>query len=156
MQKIHGKYVVLILLLCIVIISLGKRDNRGVEQESADDFKIVAYYPSWKPEEIKKIQYDKVTHINYAFAIPTSEGGLLPLDNEDTIIKIIEQAHKRDVKVLLSVGGGTYGNKKLDEVFTKATETEEKSLKFTRKIKEVVDVYGFDGVDIDWEYLVDL
>src|SRR5262245_1566636 len=44
------------------------------------NFKVIGYMPSWSGD-VNQIQYDKLTHINYAFLLPTSSGGLTGNDN---------------------------------------------------------------------------
>lgn len=131
-----------------------------VEEQSAiprtdvakcEDFKVVGYFPSWK-ENTGTIQYDVLTHINYAFAIPTAEGGLLPLENEAVAKKIIKTAHERGVKVFIAIGGWSYHDVPLEATFMSATETEEKINKFADAIMDMCETYGFDGVDLDWEH----
>ena len=117
-----------------------------------EDFKIVGYYPSWKPGETGKIRYDVLTHIIYALGIPTAEGTLRPLDNPDTAHAIIQTAHASDCKVLLAIGGGSYNDVPLEATFMAATETEEKRAALVKAILEVCDEYGFDGIDMDWEH----
>ncbi|MEG0614143.1 MAG: glycosyl hydrolase family 18 protein, partial [Oscillospiraceae bacterium] len=116
------------------------------------DFKVVGYYPSWQPDKVKNIQYDNLTHINYAFAIPKSDGTLMPLENASSAQKIIKSAHKKGVKVLLAVGGWSYKETPLEPTFKEATNSPEKVKKFTKSIIDMVKKYGFDGVDMDWEH----
>lgn len=116
------------------------------------NFKVVGYFPSWKPAEADNIRYDVLTHINYAFAIPTSKGSLLPLENSETAKKIIKKAHKSGVKVLLAVGGWSYRDQPLESVFMSATATAAKRKTFASSIMKTVKKYGFDGVDMDWEH----
>ena len=47
---------------------------------------------------------------------------------------------------MLSIGGWTAGN------FSEMAADERCRLSFARDCKRVVDQYGFDGIDIDWEY----
>ncbi len=115
-------------------------------------FKVVGYYPSWEPGKINTIQYHNLTHINYAFAIPTSDGSLLPLSNPDAASQIIRTAHANDVKVLLAVGGWSYNDIPLESTFMAATNTPDKIKKFGNAIIAMAKQYGFDGVDIDWEH----
>ncbi len=120
---------------------------------SDSDFKVVAYYPSWRPDSQRsKLQYDIVTHINYAFAIPTQDGGLKPLENASGAKKLIEEAHANGVKVLLAVGGWNDQDVLLEPVFASATATTAKRSRLVNEIVAMCDQYGFDGVDIDWEY----
>jgi GH18 family chitinase/chitodextrinase len=115
-------------------------------------FKVVGYYPSWQPDKINTIQYNNLTHINYAFAIPTSEGALLPLENSAAAVQIINQAHQKGVKVLLAIGGWSYNGTPLETTFMSATSTPEKIKKFGDAIVSMAKQYGFDGVDMDWEH----
>lgn len=117
-----------------------------------EDFKIVGYYPSWEPDKVKYIQYDHLTHINYAFAIPQNDGSLLPLENPDAAKKLIKAAHKKGVKVLIAIGGWSYKEIPLEPNFVAATNSPEKIEKFAGEIMAMVDKYGFDGVDMDWEH----
>lgn len=117
-----------------------------------NDFKIVAYYAAWNPDEFSKVRYDKLTHINYAFAIPTEDGDIRPLENEDTAKRLIKEGHENGVKVIISVGGWSYLDIPLEETFIKATESPEKIEKLTDSIVKMVQEYDFDGADIDWEH----
>lgn len=80
------------------------------------DFKVVAYYPSWKPDKLQYLDFAVVTHVCYAFAIPTADGGLRDLENPLTVKALIESAHKNGAKVLLSVGGWSYNDVPLEPV----------------------------------------
>lgn len=121
---------------------------------AADDtFKVVAYYPSWRPDsQQSKLRFDILTHVNYAFAIPTSDGSLKPLENPSGAKKLIAGAHANGVKVLLSVGGWSDGDTLLDPVFASATGTAAKRTQLVNAILNMCAEYGFDGVDLDWEY----
>lgn len=122
------------------------------EPELPDGFKVVGYYPSWEPSKINTIQYNNLTHINYAFAIPTSDGSLLPLENPTAATQIIQTAHQNDVKVLLAIGGWSYNGTPLEATFMSATSTQDKIVKFGNAIVAMAKQYGFDGVDMDWEH----
>lgn len=117
-----------------------------------EDFKVVVYYPSWEPYETDKIDYTIVTHVNYAFAIPQSDGTLRALENPKTAKFIIEEAHANNRKVLLAVGGWSYNDVPLESTFVEATSTPEKIKKFGDNIIKMCNDYGFDGVDMDWEH----
>lgn len=117
-----------------------------------EGFKVVGYFPSWSGNKLDRIQFDIVTHINYAFAIPTPDGSLLPLENPDIARTLIAQAHANNVKVLLAVGGWEYNGTPLENTFVQATNTDAKIQKFANAIMDMVREYGFDGVDMDWEH----
>lgn len=116
------------------------------------NFRIVTYLAGWNEKGLEKLRYECLDQINYAFAIPTEEGDLLPLANPDLARRVIAQAHARHVQVLISVGGWSHRNVPLEAVFEKATETPEKIRHLAEAITAMVDEYDFDGADIDWEY----
>ena len=43
-------------------------------------FKVIGYLSSWTGE-MNAVQYDKLTHINYAFLLPNADGSLRPIEN---------------------------------------------------------------------------
>lgn len=116
------------------------------------DFKVVGYYPSWKPDKLQSVDFGVVTHVCYAFAIPTAEGGLRDLENPETAKTLIRSAHQNGAKVLLSVGGWSYNDTPLEGVFLAATSTGSGTEKLARSILDMCEAYGFDGVDMDWEH----
>lgn len=128
--------------------------NNQIEnnQFSNESFIVTAYYPYWAGEQFDKIQFDIVTHIMYAFAIPTEDGILMPLEEESLAKKLIKLVHENNALILLSVGGWSYNNIPLEDTFLKATSTPEKINRLADAITEMCLYYGFDGVDLDWEY----
>lgn len=127
--------------------------NASIPQDTqVTDFKVVGYYPSWKPDRLQTVDFGIVTHVCYAFAIPTAEGGLLDLENPDIARKLIRSAHDNGAKVLLSVGGWSYNDTPLENVFMEATADETRLSYFVENILSMCQEYGFDGVDMDWEH----
>lgn len=115
-------------------------------------FKVVGYYPSWKPDKLQSVDFNIVTHLCYAFAIPTADGGLRDLDNPDTARILIRSAHENGAKVLLSVGGWSDNGTPLESVFMEATADDARLNRLAKHIIAMCEAYGFDGVDMDWEH----
>lgn len=114
--------------------------------------KVVGYFTSWNEEiDIEKLKYEYLTHINYAFLIPKSDGSIVNLDKVK-ITKLINYAHKNNVKVYISVGGWCYEDKKLDTTFKKICDNKDTLDLFINNIIKLVKDFNFDGVDMDWEY----
>lgn len=119
---------------------------------SEDGFKVVGYFPSLYGDVIDQIKWDKLTHVNYAFAIPTTSGTVVSLEDTALVEKLIKTAHENNVMVGLSIGGWSYHNERLEKIFEQATDTDKKCKELAENLLAVVDEYKFDGVDVDWEY----
>jgi len=117
----------------------------ATSSSTSSSFRIVAYVTeAVVPEQIR---YDKLTHINYAFLIPDENGGVQRLANAWKLKAIAAQAHAHNVKVLISVGGWGW-----DAQFETLAADHERRARFVGEILNVVNEYGLDGVDMDWEY----
>lgn len=121
-------------------------------RSNSGNFKVVGYYPCWVPDGLDRVNFDVLTHVNYAFSIPTEEGKLLPLRNPDLARELITQAHRRGVQVMIVVGGWDYLDIPLEETFAKATDTSAKRKNLADEIVALCMEFGFDGVDVDWEH----
>ncbi|KWU47291.1 glycoside hydrolase [Rhodotorula sp. JG-1b] len=109
-----------------------------------------AYYPSWVIDTLppSKINYAMFDIINFAFAIPTSDG-IVTLDDwsGSTLVQVVQGAHAHGTKVALSIGGWTDST-----YFSSAVASSSARTKFVNSIVALVQKYNLDGVDIDWEY----
>ncbi len=113
---------------------------------ASSSFKVVGYLPSWSGN-VSDVQFSKLTHINYAFLIPTSTGGYQAVDNPSKLSSMVSSAHASGVKALISVGGGGGGGGFAGIVSSAATRTA-----FVNSMISFTNQYNLDGVDIDWEY----
>ncbi len=103
----------------------------------------VGYMPSWQGE-VNSINYDKLTHINYAFALSDVSGNI-SVENISKLQSLVSQAHAKNIKVLISVGGWT-GREDLGTAIHNASST------LVDNLVKFMQDYQLDGVDIDWEY----
>jgi chitinase len=120
----------------------------GSAQRAAAQFRVVGYMPSWAGD-VNAIQYSKLTHINYAFALPTSTGGIQAVENPSKLQSLVSLAHARGVKVLIAIGGWNNGD---DSGFESLASNSTYRTNFVNAVISFVNQYGLDGVDIDWEY----
>ncbi len=125
-----------------------------VSQPAADaavlpnGFRSVGYMPSWAGSA-NSIQYSKLTHINYAFVLPNANGSLQGLENPSKLQSIVSLGHAAGVKVSIAVGGWNDGN---DSAFESLAGNATARTAFVNNLVNLVNQYGLDGVDIDWEY----
>ncbi|MBB6271601.1 GH18 family chitinase [Pedobacter cryoconitis] len=112
------------------------------------DFKVIGYLPSWAGE-VSQVQFNKLTHVNYAFILPTASGGFQALENPSKLQNLVSTAHANNVKVLVSVGGWNNGD---DSAFESFAASASGRTTFTNNVINLVNQYNLDGIDIDWEY----
>ncbi|MCG5458084.1 glycosyl hydrolase family 18 protein [Micromonospora sp. PSH03] len=112
-----------------------------------NNFKSVGYMPSWAGN-INTIQYNKLTHINYAFVLPNSNGTLQGVDGA-RLSSLVSQGHANNVKVSIAVGGWNDGN---DSAFETLAANATSRTNFVNNLINFVNQYNLDGVDMDWEY----
>jgi chitinase len=109
-------------------------------------FRIVGYVGD-TDGTVDQIQFDKLTHINYAFLTPTADGSITDLTNPSKLDEIVACAHAAGVKVLISVGGWGW-----DSQFENFVPDPVVRATFVRRLNEFVAAHSLDGVDMDWEY----
>lgn len=176
-------------------------DADGREDMGADHpRRVIGYFTSWRNGAngqpsylVDDIPWDKITHINYAFAHvdannkvsigdPSAAGNpatnmewpgvagaemdpTLPYKGHFNLLNKYKKLHP-DVKTLISVGGwaetGGYfdanGNRVASGGFYTMTTNADGSVNtaginaFAKSAVEFIETYGFDGVDIDYEY----
>ena len=146
-------------------------DPDGSGATPLENKKIVAYFVEWgvyqRDYHVADIPAEKLTHINYAFANVSDAGECILYDSYAAIdkfypgdswdngamrgsfnqLQLLKQAHPH-LKTLISVGGWTLSGK-----FPAVAATAQGRETFARSCR-VYATYGFDGIDIDWEYPV--
>ncbi|MGI6109127.1 MAG: glycosyl hydrolase family 18 protein [Eubacteriaceae bacterium] len=120
--------------------------------KGTDTFRTVGYFPFYSADKADQIDYSSLTNIIYAFAFPDGNGGLQALDDVDLVKKLIANGHANGTQVQLGVGGWAYYGTIMEYQFDGCTSTTAMTDKFTDAIVALVDEYGFDGVDVDWEH----
>lgn len=111
-------------------------------------FKVVGYMPSWAGS-VNSIQYSKLTHINYAFLLPTATGGLQAIENPSKLQSLVTLGHNNGKKVLIAVGGWNNGD---DGAFESLAANATYRNNFVNNLINFVNQYNLDGIDMDWEY----
>jgi chitinase len=139
MLKIRSVRWRIILLVCFAFIY----------QTFGESKKSVGYYPAWNRYTFSadKIEFEHLTHITHAFIWPKSDGSL---DKYSTIPypDLVDKTHQAGKKILISVGG--WGN---CTYFSAILTDSAKRQVFLNNLVSFCDENGYDGVDLDWEYL---
>ncbi len=122
---------------------------------SAQDFKVVGYLAYWNFSTApSKIEWQRLTHVNLAFANPDANGDL-SFEGED-IAPVVTAAHANGVEVFVSLAGGylTTDWQTNWNYWMQPEHTQE----FIGKIIAYVQANDLDGVDIDleWQHVNDL
>ena len=138
-------------VLLILLLTAGSSPAQRKE--------IIGYYPSWKWNSRNGlvspavIPYERLTIINYAFFSPLPDGRIAGKDTTGdrlylrTHPTITELAHRHGVRVVLSFGGWEDSDN-----FPAVASTPLLRAAFAHSCTDALREYGFDGIDIDWEY----
>jgi hypothetical protein len=143
-QSLNGRGKVVILFFVIVFILL-------ISQQAFSQFRMVGYMPSWSGTAAE-IQYNKLTHINYAFIRPTTTGGLTAIDQPAKLQDIVSRGHAAGVKVGMAIGGWSDLN---NADFQSMAGNASYRSTFINNVVNMINQYQLDGIDIDWEYPAD-
>lgn len=113
---------------------------------------VMGYYAGYEASKypVDVIAWDGLTHIAVAFYLPDAQGGLDEQLSIDPVKgpalghALVDAAHKHGKKAIASIGGGG-----LHDPFAAAAKNAHATL--VANIVKVVNTYGYDGVDLDWE-----
>ncbi len=156
----------LVLATVICLASLAPAAEKGPPAR-----RIVGYFVEWgvyaRKYHVANIPAARLTHLNYAFA-KIANGRCALFDRYAAVDKAYPgdtwkpgvgrgsfnqlrklKAKHPHLKTLISVGGWTLSGPFSDVALTPAARTV-----FAKSCVEFMVKYGFDGVDIDWEYPV--
>ncbi|KAL7555041.1 hypothetical protein ACHAWF_018638, partial [Thalassiosira exigua] len=128
----------------------------------------VGYWQSWSiyreedcnPFTAKSIDASSYTHVVFSFASISSSGTLEPWDFEADIKggQYREFMELRDkypgTKIMIAAGGWTHNEPDNERLyrFSNSAATPKSRMKFAQSSVAFMRKYGFDGLDIDWEY----
>lgn len=99
------------------------------------------YYGNWG-EPVGSVPYSKYSHLIYAFMSPNADGTLDPTSVYMQDLPVfVANAHAAGAKALIGLGEGGWRG---------ATSSGTRA-QFVANIKDFIDQYNLDGVDLDWE-----
>jgi chitinase len=118
----------------------------------AQDFKVVGYLPTYRFNWLNDIAFERLTHVNIAFANPDVQGNLSCGANIDPAIS---KAHQHGCQVFISLAGG-YLTPEWEAAWDSLALPANRPA-FIQKIVAYVAEHQLDGVDLDleWQYVKD-
>ncbi|XP_037913621.1 probable chitinase 10 [Hermetia illucens] len=130
---------------------------------SSTDYKVVCYFTNWAwyrqgnakflPEDIDG---DLCTHIVYGFAVLNRDSlTIKPHDSwadiDNNFYDRVVAYKKKGIKVTLAIGGW---NDSAGDKYSRLVRDPAARARFVRHVIEFIEKYGFEGLDLDWEYPV--
>ncbi|KAF9888495.1 hypothetical protein FE257_008602 [Aspergillus nanangensis] len=126
----------------------------------------IAYYESWAIERDcdattpEDLDLAGITHLNFAFAFfhPTTfEITPMAQSAEGLYSRLVAQKNRRGgLQVWVAVGGWSFNDEtnvpNTRTAFSDMAGSRENRQKFIASLLQFMRSYGFDGVDLDWEY----
>ena len=132
------------LFVLLLIVTTNVKAQNG-------SFRIIGYLPAWSdvPTFTQNFDFKQVTHLNYAFQNPDAAGNLV--GSNTGLAALVSKAHANNVKVLVSIGGGSAADGIVKDYFHNLVSTSEKRAAFIHKIALYLKTYKLDGLDVDEE-----
>jgi chitinase len=154
----------LLLLATFLVLGFNGRSSIAASQHGK---RVVGYFTEWNAEfDVDKLRAELLTHVIYAFAV--IKDGEVAISNPEHAtqkayagdpsdapfrgrfrqLQLLKKKHPH-LHTLISVGGwgGSAG-------FSDAAMTDSSRRRFALSCAAFVNKYGFDGIDIDWEFPV--
>lgn len=134
-----------LLLFAFIVSVFSDAFGQDVPVASNCGGKLVVAYVTAGSNEVPDPMV--MTHINYAFGVvnETFNGVTVQRPERLRMIVALKQVNPA-LKVMLSIGGWTAGR------FSEMAATKENRDAFAQDCRRIVDEYGLDGIDMDWEY----
>jgi GH18 family chitinase len=129
------------------------QQKRMPKMEQKNSNVLIGYVQDFR--DPNTINYSKLTHIIFSFAHPAKDGSLL-MNGDSALANLramVQEAHKRDTKVMLAVGGWYHinGGESYD-YFKAAISNPTTRTKLINELVGITERENLDGIDIDFEH----
>lgn len=115
--------------------------------------RVVGYFPLWAPNSgytAQDIDFQTVTHVAHFSVVPRGDGSIeIPDWGPFPDTALLTRAHSAGAKVVLVVGGDDAA---ATRGFAQMASTAATRGAFITNLMGLVTKYGYDGVDLDWEF----
>lgn len=108
-------------------------------------YKTIGYVSTRHLADVRAEDCRALDVINLAFGHVIEGRIVYDMDGKEKELERIRRENP-DIKIVLSIGGWSADG------FSQAAATEEGRELFARTALEILETYGLDGVDLDWEY----
>ncbi|EGF92367.1 glycosyl hydrolase family 18 family protein [Asticcacaulis biprosthecium C19] len=111
---------------------------------------LTAFYPSWRHQAypVAKLDWTMLDGIATGFVLPRADGSLNTDEVAPYLKDLVTQAHAHNDVVYVSIGGASgYG-----DAFQQIARDPARRGRFVAEVRQLVETYQLDGVDLDWEY----
>lgn len=106
-------------------------------------FRVIGYVPMGRQfPDLNKISFSRITHLNIAFINPDSIGNMILPYGIDSLITI---AHSNKIKILASMGGGSFNP------YYASLLNDTNRAAFVQQLVEICVSHKLDGFDVDLE-----
>ena len=106
---------------------------------------VSAYINEFSFKGLRPGDAERLTHVNFAFAVvKNGRGSVDHWKNSATVREFVRT--RGHIKAILSVGGWGAGG------FSPAVATAEGREPLAQSLVDIANDYGFDGIDMDWEF----
>ncbi len=133
-----------LVLFCIALLFSCESN---IKTESPDNFVVMAYYAG-NESAIDEYDISGLTHIIFSFCRLEGNRMIIRENRIETVRKLVSlKGDYPELKIILALGGWG-GCETCSEVFSSPEGRSE----FAYSVRELLGVYGADGIDMDWEY----
>ncbi len=138
---------VIAVTLLLALSAVSCRNNTANESKAGEEPEYVLLAYVWAGGGDMLPPADKVTGINYGFGYPNETRNGITIDNEKRFMDVINLKKQNPaLKVLLSMGGNSHDG------YPELVAFEENRKAFAKDCRRVIEQYGIDGIDFDWEF----
>ncbi|MBD0725080.1 chitinase [Flavobacterium sp. L1I52] len=148
-NKKHNKRMKLSLYIVIISCFFACSSLDTKKKNEPKNSKIIGYVAGYEDFDPAKVDATKLTHVNYAFANIVNGNVQFELATDDAKIKALMGLKKQNpsLKVLFSIGGWVWSDQ-----FSNVAAYQNSREQFAKSAVQLMKKYGFDGIDIDWEF----